>query len=44
MRVGIYGGTFNPPHWGHLTAAAAAFRALDLDELLVLPAADAAKE
>lgn len=39
MRVGIYGGTFNPPHWGHLTAAAAAFRALDLDELLVLPAA-----
>lgn len=39
MRIGIYGGTFNPPHWGHLTAAAAAVRALRLDKLLLIPAA-----
>lgn len=37
-RVGIYGGTFNPPHIGHMAAAAQAVRALKLDRLLLIPA------
>ena len=39
MKIGIYGGTFNPPHLGHLAAARAAVDALDLDRLLLMPAA-----
>ena len=39
MKIGIYGGTFNPPHLGHLAAARAAIGALGLDKLLVIPAA-----
>ena len=38
MRIGIYGGTFNPPHLGHLTAARAVFDLLRLDKLLLIPA------
>ena len=38
MRIGIYGGTFNPPHLGHLTAARAVFELLKLDKLLLIPA------
>ncbi len=37
MRIGIYGGTFNPPHLGHVHAAEAAGRALALDRLLIVP-------
>lgn len=37
MRIGIYGGTFNPPHLGHLTAARAVFELLKLDKLLLIP-------
>lgn len=33
VRVGIYGGTFDPPHVGHLITAQDAVEALDLDEL-----------
>lgn len=39
MKIGIYGGTFNPPHLGHMAAAQAAVAALGLDKLLLIPAA-----
>lgn len=37
MKIGIYGGTFDPPHIGHEAAASAAASALGLDKLLVIP-------
>ena len=39
-RVGILGGTFDPPHLGHLAAARAAIDALGLDRLLLVVAND----
>ena len=39
MKLGIYGGTFNPPHLGHLTSARLALDALGLDALQFVPAA-----
>ena len=36
-RIGIYGGTFNPPHVGHIRAANYAISALSLERLLVVP-------
>ena len=36
-RIGIYGGTFNPPHLGHIRAAQCAFKALGLTRLLMIP-------
>ena len=38
MRVGVYGGSFDPPHAGHLILAADAVRNLELDLLLFVPA------
>ena len=38
MKIGIYGGTFNPPHLGHLEAARTAVKVLNLDLLLLVPA------
>ena len=36
-RIGIYGGTFNPPHIGHIRGAAYAIEALGLERLLLVP-------
>ena len=36
-KIGIYGGTFNPPHLGHIQAAKSAVETLGLDRLLVIP-------
>ena len=38
MRIGVYGGPFNPPHLGHITAARAVFELLKLDNLFLTPA------
>ena len=37
MRIGIYGGTYNPPHLGHFCAAAYARETLQLDRVLMIP-------
>jgi nicotinate-nucleotide adenylyltransferase len=37
-RQGLLGGTFDPPHYGHLLAAQEAHSQLDLDRVLFLPA------
>ena len=39
MRIGILGGTFNPPHLGHLVCAQEAYRELGLDQVMFIPAA-----
>ena len=38
-RIGIYGGSFNPPHLGHIFAARKARQLLGLDKILLIPAA-----
>jgi nicotinate-nucleotide adenylyltransferase len=38
VRLGLFGGTFDPPHLGHLIAAQEAWSALQLDRLLWMPA------
>ena len=39
-RIGVLGGTFDPPHLAHLVLAAAARRALQLDRVVLVPAGD----
>ncbi len=36
--LGIYGGTFSPPHIGHVSAGLAFLRQLKLDRLIIMPA------
>ena len=38
MRIGLYGGSFNPVHLGHVGIARRAFADLALDRLIVIPA------
>ena len=40
MRIGIYGGTFNPVHHGHLILARQALEEFKLDRLVFVPAAE----
>jgi nicotinate-nucleotide adenylyltransferase len=39
VRVGIFGGVFNPPHLGHLVCAQEAYVQLELDTVVFVPAA-----
>jgi nicotinate-nucleotide adenylyltransferase len=36
LRLGIFGGVFNPPHIGHLVCAQEALVRLELDEILIV--------
>ena len=38
MKIGIYGGSFNPVHYGHVGIARRAIDDLGLDRLIVVPA------
>ena len=37
-RIGIFGGSFNPPHLGHVQGAVSAAKALNLDRTVMIPA------
>lgn len=39
MKLGVLGGTFDPPHIGHLRIAEASLNGLGLDEVILMPAA-----
>jgi nicotinate-nucleotide adenylyltransferase len=38
MKIGIFGGSFDPPHIGHINAAKKAKETLSLDRVIVVPA------
>jgi nicotinate-nucleotide adenylyltransferase len=38
VRIGVFGGTFNPPHLAHLICAQEAYLQLELDQVLLMPA------
>ena len=37
MRIAIYGGSFNPPHVGHVEAARSVYAELKPDRFLIIP-------
>ncbi len=37
-RIGLFGGTFDPVHIGHIDAATSLFKKLKLDSLYLIPA------
>lgn len=37
MKIGVFGGTFNPPHLGHKRLATEFKNALELDKILIIP-------
>ena len=39
MKIGLFGGSFDPVHCGHLLVAQAAMEELDLDRIVFIPAA-----
>ncbi len=39
-RIGIFGGSFNPPHLGHILAVREFQQRLELDQVLLIPAGD----
>lgn len=41
LRVGMFGGAFDPPHWAHRALAEVALRQLELDVLHILPTGQA---
>ena len=38
MKIGLFGGTFNPPHNAHVKIAEAFFKQFELDKLYICPA------
>ena len=38
MKIGIFGGTFDPPHLGHISVCKAFLNTIELDALYVMPA------
>ncbi len=39
MRIAVFGGSFNPPHYGHVEAAKTAVKELRADKLIIVPSA-----
>ena len=40
MRIALFGGSFNPPHLGHILCALYAYKMAGLDEIWIMPSAD----
>ncbi len=40
MKIGLFGGTFNPPHNTHINIVRKATEQLSLDKLIVVPCGD----
>ena len=38
MNIALYGGSFDPPHLGHMHVVTAALDTLDIDKLVIVPA------
>ena len=38
IRTGIFGGTFDPVHYGHIRLAETAYNELSLDKVILMPA------